>query len=34
MYERAGFAAAGRRPNYYRGNDGHQFDAMTLARVL
>jgi ribosomal-protein-alanine N-acetyltransferase len=34
MYQRAGFAAAGRRRDYYRGNDGHQFDALTLARDL
>jgi ribosomal-protein-alanine N-acetyltransferase len=31
MYRRAGFEAAGRRRNYYRGSDGHQFDAITLA---
>jgi ribosomal-protein-alanine N-acetyltransferase len=31
MYYRAGFAAAGRRQNYYRGDDGSQYDAITLA---
>ncbi len=31
MYRRAGFEPAGRRQKYYRGNDGHQFDAITLA---
>ncbi len=31
MYRRAGFEASGRRRNYYRGSDGHQFDAITLA---
>jgi ribosomal-protein-alanine N-acetyltransferase len=34
MYHRAGFSPAGRRRNYYRGSDGHQFDALTLARDL
>ena len=31
MYCRAGFAPAGRRQKYYRGTDGRQFDAITLA---
>ncbi len=31
MYRLAGFKPAGRRPNYYRGNDGRQFDALTFA---
>ena len=31
MYRRAGFEPAGRRQKYYRGSDGHQFDAITLA---
>lgn len=31
MYRLAGFKPAGRRPNYYRGNEGHQFDALTYA---
>src|SRR5687767_11479945 len=31
MYRRAGFEPAGRRSNYYRGSDGRQFDAITLA---
>jgi ribosomal-protein-alanine N-acetyltransferase len=34
MYRLAGFEPAGRRPNYYRGNDGRQFDAITLAHAL
>lgn len=31
MYALAGFEPAGRRPNYYRGSDGRQYDAITLA---
>ena len=31
MYRLAGFKPAGRRPNYYRGSDGRQFDALTYA---
>ncbi|MEO7364846.1 MAG: N-acetyltransferase [Sphingomicrobium sp.] len=34
MYNLAGFTLAGRRLNYYRGSDGSQFDALTLARDL
>lgn len=34
MYLLAGFEQAGRRPNYYRGSDGRQFDALTLAYAL
>ena len=34
MYRLAGFEPAGRRPNYYRGTDGRQFDALTFARAL
>ena len=34
MYRSAGFTPAGRRPNYYRGSDGRQYDALTLARAL
>ncbi len=30
IYEAAGFAAAGRRRNYYRGADGQQYDALTF----
>jgi ribosomal-protein-alanine N-acetyltransferase len=30
IYEAAGFAAAGRRRNYYRGADGRQHDALTF----
>ncbi|MEO8175360.1 MAG: GNAT family N-acetyltransferase [Sphingomicrobium sp.] len=34
MYRLAGFTPAGRRPDYYRGTDGRQFDALTFARDL
>ena len=34
MYRLAGFIPAGRRPNYYRGSDGRQFDALTFAYAL
>ena len=34
MYRRAGFQPAGRRPDYYRGSDGSQYDAITLAHSL
>ena len=34
MYRLAGFRPAGRRPNYYRGSDGRQYDAITLAHPL
>jgi len=34
MYRLAGFTPAGRRPNYYRGSDGRQFDALTYAYDL
>jgi len=34
MYQSAGFTLAGRRRRYYRGNDGDQHDALTLAREL
>ena len=34
MYRRAGFTPAGRRQKYYRGSDGRQFDAITLACEL
>jgi ribosomal-protein-alanine N-acetyltransferase len=34
MYLAAGFSPAGRRRNYYRGSDGSQFDAITLARSI
>ena len=34
MYRRAGFEPAGRRQKYYRGDDGHQFDAITFACEL
>ena len=31
MYRSTGFEPVGRRLNYYRGSDGDQFDALTLA---
>jgi ribosomal-protein-alanine N-acetyltransferase len=31
MYHSAGFAPVGRRRNYYHGQDGKRFDAITLA---
>jgi ribosomal-protein-alanine N-acetyltransferase len=34
LYRGAGFCEVGRRPRYYRGNDGRSFDAITLARPL
>lgn len=34
LYERAGFVEVGRRRNYYRGADGRQLDAITLALPL
>ena len=34
MYQSAGFEAAGRRRQYYRGSEGERFDALTLARDL
>ena len=34
MYRAAGFTLAGRRRKYYRGSDGTQFDALTLARKI
>ena len=34
MYEAYGFAAQGRRPNYYRGSDGRLFDAITMALAV
>ncbi len=34
MYRSAGFEAAGRRRNYYRGTDGSQFDALTFVRTM
>ena len=33
LYTRAGFAAVGRRQNYYTGRDGQIYDALTLART-
>ena len=34
MYRHAGFEPIGRRRNYYRGDDGQQFDALTFALEL
>ncbi len=34
MYRHAGFEPVGRRRNYYRGQDGRQFDALTFALEL
>ena len=31
LYQRAGFRLVGRRSKYYRGTDGQQFDALTMA---
>lgn len=31
LYHRSGFRLVGRRSNYYRGTDGQQFDALTMA---
>jgi len=31
LYEKMGFQIVGRRPAYYRGIDGKQFDALTMA---
>jgi len=34
LYERTGFALAGRRRNYYGGADGRRYDALTLAKII
>jgi len=34
MYRDAGFSAIGRRRNYYQGEDGRRYDALTFARNL
>lgn len=31
LYQRSGFRLVGRRAKYYRGTDGQQFDALTMA---
>jgi ribosomal-protein-alanine N-acetyltransferase len=31
LYQRSGFRLVGRRSKYYRGTDGQQFDALTMA---
>ncbi|HVF83947.1 MAG TPA: GNAT family N-acetyltransferase [Sphingomicrobium sp.] len=33
LYRRHRFSIEGRRSNYYRGTDGRQFDALTMARL-
>jgi ribosomal-protein-alanine N-acetyltransferase len=33
LYQRSGFVEVGRRRNYYGGNDGRLFDALTLSRL-
>ena len=34
LYRHHEFAVEGRRSNYYRGTDGTQFDALTMARAI
>lgn len=34
LYEGAGFALVGRRPNYYNGPDGRHYDALTFAKIV
>lgn len=34
LYRHAGFTLAGRRPKYYRGRFGGEFDALTLSRKV
>lgn len=34
LYKKAGFTQIGRRPGYYRGNDGQLYDALTLSCAL
>jgi len=34
LYRHAGFTVAGRRPKYYRGRFGGEFDALTLSRKV
>ena len=34
LYRNSGFVQAGRRRNYYHGEDGRRFDALTLVRDL
>jgi ribosomal-protein-alanine N-acetyltransferase len=34
LYEKAGFEQVNRRRNYYRGNGGSQFDALTFVRTI
>lgn len=34
LYEGAGFGLVGRRPNYYNGPDGRNYDALTFAKIV
>ncbi|MBX3561090.1 MAG: GNAT family N-acetyltransferase [Sphingomonas sp.] len=34
LYRNAGFELVGRRPNYYEGPDGQNFDALTFAKSI
>ena len=34
LYESRGFQQVGKRPAYYRGKDGAQYDALTFQRIL
>ena len=34
LYESRGFRQVGKRPGYYRGKDGAQYDALTFQRIL
>ena len=34
LYESRGFQQVGKRPGYYRGKDGAQYDALTFQRIL
>lgn len=34
LYETAGFGLVGRRPRYYNGPDGRNYDALTLAKIV
>lgn len=34
LYEASGFGLAGRRPHYYNGPDGRNYDALTFAKIV
>ena len=34
LYEAAGFGLVGRRPHYYNGPDGRNYDALTFAKIV